>query len=136
LGTLDNELYPTEEKLMPIKRLSREVIQQDVESMNGLNAVIGYQTTRTEATPEGLQFAYRTMLSKQQIEIEQQVIAREAAEAARQAEHDFHQSVLAMKEAVKGQFGSDGREAVAIGLKRKSDRKLPTRKPKETTAIR
>ncbi|MBE9010968.1 hypothetical protein IQ250_12190 [Pseudanabaenaceae cyanobacterium LEGE 13415] len=119
---------------MPTKRLSRELIQQDVESMNGLNAVYGYHTSRPEATLEGLQLAYRTMLAKQQIETEQQVIAREAAEAARQAEHNFHQAVLAMKEAVKGQFGSDGKEAVAIGLKRKSDRKLPTRKPKETAA--
>ena len=56
----------------------------------------------------------------------------EAAEAARKAEQDFHNAVLAMKEAVKGQFGSDGKEAVTIGLKRKSDRKLPTRKSKET----
>lgn len=102
--------------------------------MNGLNAVTGYQTSRTEATPEALQIAYRTMLAKQQLETEQQVLAREAVEAARQAEHDFHQAVLAMKEAVRGQFGSDGKEAVAIGLKRKSDRKVPTRKSKETVS--
>lgn len=119
---------------MPTKRLSREIIQQDVESMNGLNAISGYQTNRQEATPKGLQIAYRTMLAKQQIETEQQVIARESAEAARQAEITFHNAVLAMKEAVKGQFGSDGKEAVAIGLKRKSDRKLPTRKAKEAVA--
>jgi len=116
---------------MPAKRLPRDVIQQDVESMNGLTAVLGYQTNRAEATPEGLQTAYRKMLAKQQLETEQQVIARETAEAARKAEQDFHNAVLAMKEAVKGQFGSDGKEAVAIGLKRKSDRKLPTRKSKE-----
>lgn len=121
---------------MPTKRLSREIVQQDVESMNGLNAIVGYRTNRVEATPEHLQLAYRTMLSKQQIETEQQVIARQAAEAARQAEFDFHSAVLAMKEAVKGQFGSDGQEAVAIGLKRKSDRKLPTRKPKEPVSVR
>jgi len=121
---------------MPTKRLAREIIQQDVESMNGLNAITGYQTSRIEASPEGLQNAYRTMLAKQQLETEQQVLARESAEAARQAEHDFHQAVLAMKEAVKGQFGSDGKEAVAIGLKRKSDRKLPTRKAKEAVTVR
>jgi hypothetical protein len=121
---------------MQIKRISREVIQQDVESMSGLNAISGYQTNRSEATPEGIQLAYRTMLAKQQLETEQQVIAREAAEEARKAERDFHQAILAMKEAVKGQFGSDGREAVAIGLKRKSDRKPPTRKPKQTDVDR
>ena len=121
---------------MPTKRISRETIQQDVSSMNGLNAISGYNTSRSEATPEGLQTAYRTMLAKQQLETEQQVIAREATEAARNAEQTFHNAVLAMKEAVKGQFGSDGKEAVAIGLKRKSDRKLPTRKSKEAAAVR
>jgi hypothetical protein len=121
---------------MPTKRLAREIIQQDVASMNGLNAVSGYQTSRPEATPEGLQIAYRTMLAKQQLETEQQVMAREAAETARQAEQTFHQAVLAMKEAVKGQFGSDGKEAGAIGLKRKSDRKPPARKLKEMVAAR
>ncbi|MBD1822071.1 hypothetical protein H6F51_06110 [Cyanobacteria bacterium FACHB-DQ100] len=115
---------------MPTKRLSREILQQDIESMNGLSTIAGYQTNRTEATPEGLQAAYRTMLTMQQRQIEQQVLAREAAEAARQAEQAFHNAVLAMKEVVKGQFGSDGKEALAIGLKRKSDRKPPSRKPK------
>lgn len=102
--------------------------------MNGLKAIYGYHTSRPEATPESLQAAYQDMLAKQQLETEQQVIAREAAEAARKAEQDFHTAVLAMKEAVKGQFGSDGKEAVAIGLKRKSDRKSPTRRPKQTVA--
>ena len=36
--------------------------------------------------------------------------------------------VLAMKEAVKGQFGSDSDEAVAVGYKKKSDRKRPTKR--------
>ncbi|MBD1858354.1 MULTISPECIES: hypothetical protein [Leptolyngbya] len=121
---------------MPTKRISRDVLQQDVASINGLSTISGYQTHRPEATTEGLQTAYRTMLAKQQLETEQQVLAREAAEAARQAEQDFHNAVLAMKEAVRGQFGSDGKEAVAIGLKRKSDRKLPTRRAKAAVADR
>jgi hypothetical protein len=115
----------------PNKRLSRSTLQKDVEAMNRLNAIPNYSTTRSEATPEGLQLAYRTMLSKQQFEIEQQVIVRSAAEGARKAERDFHDAVIAMKEAVKGQFGSDSNEAAAIGLKRKSDRRRPNRKPKE-----
>ncbi len=49
-----------------------------------------------------------------------------AADAARLAEWEFHNAVLAMKEVVKGQFGSDSDEAQSIGLKKKSDRKRPT----------
>lgn len=50
-----------------------------------------------------------------------------AADAARLAEWEFHNAVLAMKEVVKGQFGSDSDEAQAVGLKKKSDRKRPVR---------
>jgi hypothetical protein len=32
-----------------------------------------------------------------------------------------------MKEVVRGQFGVDSNEAQAVGLKKKSDRKRPTR---------
>ena len=39
---------------MLTKRLAREIIQPDVESMNGFVAILGYQTSRPAATPEGL----------------------------------------------------------------------------------
>ena len=52
---------------------------------------------------------------------------RAASDAARLAEWEFHNAVLAMKEVVKGQFGSDSNEAQSVGLKKKSDRKRPTR---------
>jgi hypothetical protein len=36
-----------------------------------------------------------------------------------------------MKEAVKGQFGSDSDAAQAVGFKKKSERKRPTKKKTE-----
>lgn len=52
---------------------------------------------------------------------------RAAADAARLAEWEFHNAVIAMKEVVRGQFGSDSNEAQAVGLKKKSDRKRSVR---------
>lgn len=43
---------------------------------------------------------------------------RAAADAARLAEWEFHNAVLAMKEVVRGQFGSDSNEAQSVGLKK------------------
>jgi enamine deaminase RidA (YjgF/YER057c/UK114 family) len=117
--------------IMSSKRPARETIRQDIISMNGLNNVSGYYTSRPEATQAGLQSAYETMLEQQKIEVAQQALTKQATEAACKAEQDFHEAVLAMKDAVKGQFGSDSKETTAIGLTRKSDRKPPTRKPKE-----
>jgi hypothetical protein len=37
-----------------------------------------------------------------------------------------------MKEAVKGQFGSNSDEAAAVGFKKKSERKRPKKKPTES----
>jgi hypothetical protein len=116
---------------MPIqntnRRLSPQVINQDIDAFNGLGTIPTYKTTRPEATAESLQAAFQTMIMQQQIETEKQAMYRAAADAARQAEWEFHNAVLAMKEVVRGQFGSNSNETRAVGLKKKSDRKRPTR---------
>ena len=67
------------------------------------------------------------MLAFQQAETEKLALYRAAADAARLAEWEFHNAVLAMKEVVRGQFGADSNEAQSVGLKKKFDRKRPTR---------
>jgi hypothetical protein len=111
----------------PSRRLTTQILNQDTDSLIGLNTIQGYNTQRQEAMPEALQQAYRNMLAKQQNEIEKLALYRAAVDAARSAEWDFHNSVLAMKEVVRGQFGADSNEAQAVGLKKKSERKRPTR---------
>lgn len=115
------------------RRLSPQVINQDVDSLNGLKTIQDYSTKRKDATSEVLQQAYQAMLTQQQIETEKLAVYRAASDAARLAEWEFHNAVLAMKEVVKGQFGSDSNEAQSVGLKKKSDRKRPTRQ--KVTAI-
>lgn len=109
------------------RRLTANLFNQDVNSFNGLKAIPNYETSRSEATSERLQQAYETMLAQQRAETEKFAVYRAAVDAARLAEWEFHNAVLAMKEVVRGQFGSDSNEAQAIGLKKKSDRKRPTR---------
>ena len=50
-----------------------------------------------------------------------------ASDAARLAEWEFHNAVLAVQEVARGQFGSDSNEAQSVELKKKSDRNRPTR---------
>jgi len=109
------------------RRLSAQLLDQDIDALNGFNTVQGYSTKRKEATPEALQQAYQTMLTQQQTETEKLALYRAAADAARLAEWEFHNAILAMKEVVRGQFGTDSNEAQSVGLKKKSDRKRPTR---------
>lgn len=109
------------------RRLTPAVLNQDVDAYNGSKTIDSYSTKRFNATPEALQQAYQAMLTQQQIETEKLAMYRAASDAARLAEWEFHNAVLAMKEVVKGQFGSDSNEAQSVGLKKKSDRKRPTR---------
>jgi hypothetical protein len=109
------------------RRLRPGVLNQDIDSMYGLNAVTNYVTGRPNATPEALQSAHADMLAAQREETEILARAKAASDKARLAEWQFHDNVLAMKESVRGQFGSDSNEAQAIGYKKKSERKRPRR---------
>ncbi len=109
------------------RRLSPQIISQDVKSLRGLQTVTTYDTTRADASIANLQNAYQAMLEQQQAETERFAVYRAALDAARLAEWEFHNAILAMKEAVKGQYGSDSDQAQAVGLKKKSARKRPSR---------
>ena len=109
------------------RRLQPRIIRQDIESLYGLRTINNYITGRPAANPEALQTAYEAMLENQQKETEMLTLAKAANDAARLAEWEFHNAILAMKESVRGQFGSDSDEAQAIGYKKKSERKRPRR---------
>ncbi len=110
------------------RRLRPQTISQDINSFHGLQTVSTYNTTRADASATRLQDAYQAMLISQQTETEKLALYRAAADAARLAEWEFHNAVLAMKEVVRGQYGSDSDQAQAVGLKKKSERKRPSRK--------
>ncbi|BAY17334.1 hypothetical protein NIES21_31710 [Anabaenopsis circularis NIES-21] len=110
------------------RRLRPQVIGQDVDSLHGLQTIGTYETSRADAKVANLQQAYQAMLTTQQVETEKLTMYRAAADAARLAEWEFHNAVIAMKEVVRGQYGSDSDQAQAVGLKKKSDRKRPSRK--------
>ncbi|MEA5568703.1 hypothetical protein [Anabaena sp. UHCC 0399] len=110
------------------RRLRPQLISEDVSSWYGLKTITTYETNRTDASPANLQQAYQAMLAQQQAETEKQALYRAAADAARLAEWEFHNAVLAMKEVVRGQYGLDSDQAQAVGLKKKSEYKRPSRK--------
>ncbi|MEH1920420.1 hypothetical protein [Nostoc sp.] len=110
------------------RRLPSQSISQDINSLHGLQTISTYNTNRTDASVANLQQAYQTMLVQQQAETEKLTLYRAAADAARLAEWEFHNAVLAMKEVIRGQYGSDSDQAQAVGLKKKSERKRPNRK--------
>ncbi|MBN3883925.1 MAG: hypothetical protein V7K64_25900 [Nostoc sp.] len=115
-------------------RLRPQLISQDIDSFHGLQTISTYNTTRADASTAKLQEVYQAMLISQQTETEKLALYRAASDAARLAEWEFHNAVLAMKEVVRGQYGSDSDQAQAVGLKKKSERKRPSRKKPDAIA--
>lgn len=110
------------------RRLPGKTLEADIDALNGLGTVLQYSPVRSEATPAALKAAYEDMVAKQQQETELSVTLKAAADAVRQAEWNFHNAVLAMKESVRGQFGSDSDAAQAVGYKKKSQYKQRRRR--------
>jgi hypothetical protein len=118
------------------RRLSNRVIDADIDSVDGLGTVEGYIPVRDEATTDNLKEVRKAMLAKQQRETELAVNHKTASDEARQAEWDFHNAVLAMKESIKGQFGPDSHAAQAVGYKKKSEyKRRRTRAAKAPTEV-
>jgi hypothetical protein len=116
---------------MPIqdtsRRLSPDVITQDIQSLNGLKAIQDYQSIRSEASLDALQTAYQFMMLQKQLLTERQAAYKATADSLKQSEWAFHNAVLAMKESVRGQYGSDSNQVQTVGFKRKSNRKRPAK---------
>ncbi|PSN11766.1 hypothetical protein C7293_22950 [filamentous cyanobacterium CCT1] len=109
------------------RRLRSTYLDQDVDSLRGACTIADYTSARPETTIDGLQNSYAETIAAQDEETAIMVRAKAAAYKARLAEWQFHQNVLAMKELVRGVYGSDSNEAQAVGYKKKSERKRPRR---------
>jgi hypothetical protein len=111
------------------RRLPRRTILGDIEALFGISLLKGYKPSRPEATAETLRLTYDKMLQLQEQLLEYRRQYQLMVDATRQMEWDFHNGILALRESVRAQFGPDSDEAKAIGLKKKSERKRPTRQP-------
>ena len=69
-------------------------------------------------------------LSATQPELAAQVALATARDAAAAAEWELHNAMLGVKEQVIAQFGKNSDQLQALGLKKKTEYKAPTRKAK------
>lgn len=92
-------------------------------------------TNYRPANPDYSSDIIRTTLNVLQPLLDAEDSAKRAYDTARDnavaAEWALHNVVLGLKQQVVGQYGDDSNEAQAVGLKKKSERKKPARKPKQ-----
>lgn len=113
--------------------LSPATIDDDRAVLRALQDIAGYAPHNPEHTVAAL-IQSDDILQQAEIEAER---ARLAFDAARErllaASWTFHNNVGGAKTEVTAQFGADSQIMHAIGLKKKSERKRPTRRPKTAT---
>ncbi len=79
-----------------------------------------------------IQSTQTAMNTAQNVEVQKQADANAARDAANTAEWLLHNKMLEAKKQVAAQYGSDSDQLQAIGLKKKSEYKKPTKKKPAT----
>jgi hypothetical protein len=113
------------------RRLKPADISTDTVSYDALRAVTGYNPVNTLYTLANIKTQYDSMMAAQTVETQAEKAFNTARDKATAAEWAFHNAILGAKDQVRAQFGKDSNELQAIGLKKVSEYKRPTRKKKE-----
>ena len=110
------------------RRLTPPVIATDKQAHAALQAIAGYAPANPAFSLVNLQNLREQMDTEQASEAEKQAAAMTARDVATAAEWAYHNALLGAKEQVIAQFGKDSAQVQALGLKRKSEYKKPTKK--------
>ena len=112
----------------PTRRISPAILQSDLESFAGLQAITNYAPANTAYSLAAVTAAKQNMEAKQTAETQAAAALAAARDAANDGEWDFHSAILGAKTQVTAQFGENSDEVQSLNLKKKSEYKRPTRK--------
>jgi hypothetical protein len=110
------------------RRLRPSDIDRDVDTVDAIDGINNYAPSKPELSIAHLRAVEQEMKEAKKIEVQKNGEAKAARDNAAKAEHAFHDLILAAKDQVRAQFGTDSNEYQSIGLKKKSERKSPKRK--------
>lgn len=111
-------------------RVRPSVLEDCVEAAISLQVIEGYNPHNAQYSAEQLLTLKREMEEAQQREIHTQNAADAARDGARAAEWRLYNAVIGARSEVTAQFGPDSNEIAQLGLKKRSERKRPTRSAK------
>jgi hypothetical protein len=105
------------------KRIPLDVLRADEDALFGLRTIEGYQPPNENFTLPVINAAYKRYKDTQEAEARLEKALAAARDESIDAEHAFHDGVGGSKKQVVAIYGEDSNEVVAVGLKKKSDRK-------------
>ena len=105
----------------PTRRISPAILQSDLESFAGLQAITNYAPANTAYSLAAVTAAKQNMEAKQTAETQAAAALAAARDAANNGEWDFHSAILGAKTQVTAQFGENSDEVQSLNLKKKSE---------------
>ena len=116
------------------RRLLPTIVQEDKDTVAAIAALAPvYAPSNAAYSLVNLTAAQTAMTTAQNTEVQKQGELDAARDTANSNEWAFHNKVLEAKKQVAAQYGSDSDQLQAIGLKKKSEYKKPTKTKKPPT---
>ena len=112
------------------KRLPPGKIEADESGFAALQTITSYTPINPAYSLDAVRRAHLELENLRRAEAQAQAAMVAARDGAVAKEWEFHNLMLGVKEQVIAQFGKDSAEVQALGLKRKSEYKLPRRRAK------
>jgi hypothetical protein len=109
-------------------RLRPAQIEADRNSLVALRAMAGYAPTNAAYSVAAMTELEAAATSAQDAETLAAAALATARDRAAEKEWELHNRTLGVKDQVTAQFGRDSNEVQALGLKKTSERKAPTRR--------
>lgn len=112
------------------KRLPPVKIEADESGFAALRAITNYTPINPTYALDAVGKAHLELENLRRAEAQAAAAMAAARDGVVAKEWEFHNLMLGVKEQVIAQFGKDSGEVQALGLKRKSEYKLPRRRAK------
>ncbi len=112
------------------KRIDSKVLQNDETALDALKAIPTYAPMKPDLSTAAVGTLAKTLHDLKMAETQAEAAFNAARDNAVAAEWAFHEAMLGVKDQVRAQFGANSNEYQALGLKKKTERKPPVRKPK------
>ena len=114
-------------------RLSKKVLQRDIEVFDVLKAIVGYVPSKPELSIASLTTQKQAKETAQETETQSLATLKANRDNAVAGEKGFHANLLAAIDQVRAFFGENSNEYQGLGRKKKSEHKSPKRKKKDDT---
>lgn len=110
------------------RRLKPSILQEDLDAFAAIQAIPDYTPANPAYSVMNVKDAYDVMQESRTSEVQAFAAADAARDKATADEWAFHEKILGVKAQVKAQYGDNSDQLQALGLKKKSEYKSPSKK--------